>query len=464
MKEQTLKFKCRFRFKPAQTIILGFLGIILIGSFLLTLPISSKSREWTNFIDALFTSTSAVCVTGLTTLSTALHFSYFGQAVILLLIQIGGLGFMTATTFVMLIIRKKISFKDRLTIQDSLSQDTTKGIVRLVRAILILTGIAEGAGSAILMPFFCAANGPIGIWQAVFTSVSAFCNAGFDLFAVPGNEFVSLYGYKSNAIVCLTVCALIIIGGLGFAVITDLFVNKGKMKKLSVHTKVVITFTGFLILFGTVMFMILEYNNPGTLKDESFMQKLLSSFFQSVTARTAGFTAMDQAAMHPASKVIFSTLMFIGASPGATGGGIKTTTFALIIITVVSVMRGRNEVVMFKHKIGYKTVYKAFSIAMLGIALILSLTVFLLIAERGNAALAQAGLYSFNNMLYESASAFSTTGLSAGVTPFLSAPSKIAGAVVMFIGRVGLMNFGVAFFTDKDSTLIKYPEGSIIVG
>lgn len=458
------KDKRRFALRPAQTIIIGFLGIILIGALLLCFPISSKERIWTPFIDSFFTSANAVCVTGLIIFPTATYFSIFGQIVILLLVQIGGLGFMTATTFIMLVIRKKISFKDRLAIQNSLSQDTHKGIIRLVRSILILTFSLELIGCLILMPFICIDNGAAGIWQSLFLSVSAFCNAGFDLFATADSGFMSLSNYSGNAVVCLTVCALIIIGGIGFAVVADVFTKRSRQKKLSVHTKVVLYFTAFLIAAGTIFFLALEYNNPLTLGNKNFFEKLLAAFFQSVTSRTAGFSTVDQAALHPASKIFTSILMFIGASPGSTGGGVKTTTLALIFITLISVMRGKDEIVVFKHKINYKTVFKAFSIFFLGLLLILVLSIIILIAEADNPILQSLNLYSLNNIIFEAVSVFSTTGISTGITHYLSPVSKIAYIAVMFIGRVGLMNFGLAFFLDKNNAVITYPESNIIVG
>lgn len=452
--------KKRFILRPAQTIILGFLAIILAGAFFLCLPISSSAGEWTNFLDALFTSVSAVCVTGLNVFSSLDHFSAFGHVIILLLIQIGGLGFMTATTFIMLLIRKKISFKDRLAIQNSLDHNTNKGIIRLVRAILIMTFSIELAGFLIFIPIFCIDNGAVGVWQALFLSVSAFCNAGFDLFGSSSNGS-SLMSYSSNPAVLLTVSALVIIGGIGFAVVADIYSCRKKKKKLSVHTKIVLLFTTILLIFGTLFFLIIEYSNPQTFGNKNFFDKLLNAFFQSVTCRTAGFTAIDQNGLYTSSKVISSILMFIGTSPGSTGSGIKTTTFALIILAVAAVMQGRDEVVVFKHKISYKTIMKAFSVFFLGIVLILALSLLILIAESNNPALQN---FHFGHILFESVSAFSTTGISTGITPFLGTVSKIGCMLVMFIGRVGLMNFGFAFFLDKNTALITYPESNISVG
>lgn len=455
--------KRRKAIKPAYIIVLGFFVVIMVGGFLLSIPISSQSREWTNFIDALFMSFSAVCVTGLSVLPLAMHFSVFGEVVILLLIQIGGLGFMTIATIIMIILRKKILYKDRHIIRESLNEDSNKGIIKLVIKIIIMTFVVEGIGALILMPVFCIDNGSVGVWQAIFTSISAFCNSGFDIFAVSGSEYISLGNYVSNPLVSLTVAFLIIIGGLGFAVIMDLFNKKFNFKKLYLQSKIVLIVTAVLIFGGTIFFFASEFSNPLTLGTESVPTKMLASFFQSVVCRTAGFSTIDQNYLLSSSKLFSSFLMFIGASPGSTGGGIKTTTIAILIFTVVSGLKNKNSVVSFKHSLNYKTIYKAISIFILGLLIVLFLTMFLLVSEQNNPAIPE-GLFSLSNVLFDSCSAFSTSGLSTGLIPYLSTSGKLAVMFTMFLGRVGLMNFGILFVGSDESELVTYPEGRISVG
>ncbi len=309
---------------------------------MLTLPVSNKNGEWLRFIDALFTSASAVCVTGLTVRSTAVDFSAFGQVVLLLLIQVGGLGIMTLATLVFMLIGKRITLRDRVALQEALGQDHIKGIVRLVRNIVIMTAVIECAGAVLLLPFFCVKNGAIGIWQAVFVSVSAFCNAGFDILGTASSPYASLTEFNGNAGVLLTVGALIILGGLGFTVINDILNNKFRFGRYSLHTKIVLVATLILILFGTLFFICSEYLSAAY-DGLNFGQKLLNSIFQSVTARTAGFNAIDQNSMSQPGIILTCILMFIGASPGGTGGGIKTTTFAVIVLMAFAGLRNSRH-------------------------------------------------------------------------------------------------------------------------
>ena len=371
---------------------------------------------------------------------------------------------MTVTTLIMLIIRKRISYKSRLTLSDSLSSDSPKGIVKLVIKILVMTAVTEGIGFILLMPAFCRNNGAIGIWQALFTSVSAFCNAGFDLFTGVNNPYISLMDYKSNVLVTLTVAFLIIIGGLGFSVIADVFKNKGNVKKLSFHSKVVLSVSGALIVFGTLCFFGFEYTNAATIGNESGGIKLMAAFFQSVTARTAGFSTIDQGALRESSKLLSDVLMFIGTSPGSTGGGIKTTTFAVLVLSVISMLKGRENVLMGKHTVNSRQVIKAVGITVLSLAVVIALTFVLLLTERNNAYLAENGLYAFENILHDSFSAFATTGLTSGTVPYLSVGGKYAVMLAMLFGRVGLINFGLLFFKGKETEIIKYPEGNITIG
>ncbi|MDE7394503.1 MAG: Trk family potassium uptake protein, partial [Clostridiales bacterium] len=307
------------RIRPAHIIVAGFLAVIFVGSILLCLPISSKSRTATNYLNALFTATSAVCVTGLTVVDTATHFSFFGQAVLLLLIQIGGLGFMSLTTMFMILLRRKITLKDRLLIKEALNQESNNGLVRLARNMLLVTFGIEGAGFLLLLFPFVSRNGGIGVWQAFFCAVSAFCNAGFDVLSVAGAEFMSLGSFAGNVVVNLSISVLIILGGLGFAVIMDIGRHKGNVKKLSLHSKIVLLSTAVLIVVGWLFFFLAEFTNKATIGSFTVGDRILAALFQSVTTRTAGFATVPQGALCPASKMGTMILMFVGASPGSTG-------------------------------------------------------------------------------------------------------------------------------------------------
>lgn len=439
--------------RPMLTVFLGFLALILIGSFLLTLPVSNKNGEWLRFIDALFTSASAVCVTGLTVRSTAVDFSAFGQVVLLLLIQVGGLGIMTLATLVFMLIGKRITLRDRVALQEALGQDHIKGIVRLVRNIVIMTAVIECAGAVLLLPFFCVKNGAIGIWQAVFVSVSAFCNAGFDILGTASSPYASLTEFNGNAGVLLTVGALIILGGLGFTVINDILNNKFRFGRYSLHTKIVLVATLILILFGTLFFICSEYLSAAY-DGLNFGQKLLNSIFQSVTARTAGFNAIDQNSMSQPGIILTCILMFIGASPGGTGGGIKTTTFAVIVLMAFAGLRNREEITVGKCNIKIKTGFRAVTIATMSIILIL---VGALVISATN------GQLDVNLIAFETISAFATVGLSMGICPALSVGAKFMLILIMFVGRLGPLSIGM-IFSKRDTLNIKYPSANIMIG
>lgn len=450
--------------KPAHVIVIGFLTVILLGSCLLTLPISNKDGNWLSYINALFTSASAVCVTGLIAVPTAVSFNYFGQVVVLILIQIGGLGFMTLATMLFLVFKKRIKLKDRIVLQEALNQDNNKGVVKLTRNIIFLTLIIEGIGAALLMPVFIFMNGPIGIYQAIFTAVSAFCNAGFDIFGTVAAPYQGMIQFVNNGIVSLTICFLIILGGLGFTVIMDIGKNR-RFKKFSLHTKIVLIFSSILILLGAVCFFAAEFNNDKTMGNLNVGSKILASFFQSITSRTAGFNTVDQASLSPASKLISMVLMFIGASPASTGGGIKTTTFAILLLMLVAGIRNKDEVVMGKRTITTKNCLKAVSIVLFSLAAVVTVTLILFVSERHNAVLINSGMYTLDNFLFEAFSAFGTVGLSTGITPYLSPIGKIALMCLMFFGRVGTITIELLFIAKKNNDLsIKYPDGSVMIG
>lgn len=433
-------------------VLLGFLVVMLIGAFLLALPISNKDGQWLGFTDAMFTSASAVCVTGLIVRPTSVCFNGFGQTVLLILIQIGGLGIMTLATLVFIMIGKRITFKDRVALQEALGQDHIKGIVRLVRNIVIMTGIIEGVGIIMLIPFFCIKNGVIGIWQAVFVSISAFCNAGFDILGTAEAPYASLTEFNGNVGVLLIIGALITLGGLGFTVIHDIISNKFHIRRYKPHTKIVLIASSTLFLFGTFFFLCSEFKSPA-FAGMNGGQKLLNSIFQSITSRTAGFNAVDQNSMSQSGRIITCILMFIGASPGGTGGGIKTTTFAILLLMGWSGLRGKEEILVFKRTVKTKTGFRAVAISMLASILIAIITLIVSATD---------GLPS-DYILYDVISAFATVGLSTGICPMLSTLAKWLFILIMFIGRLGPLSVGM-IFTKQDRSSLKFPTANIMIG
>ncbi|MEG0307571.1 MAG: TrkH family potassium uptake protein [Clostridium sp.] len=439
------------KLSEVQILALGFAILIFLGGCLLTLPISSASGEVTNFLDALFTSTSATCVTGLVTLDTGTHWSVFGQVIIMTLIEIGGLGFMSFATFIAVIVGRKITLKNRLLVQEAMNTFTIQGLVKMVKKVMLFAFVIQLTGAAILstqlVPEFGTAK---GIYYSVFSSISTFCNAGFDLF---GN-FNSYTGYYDNSIILLTVSSLIVIGGLGFVVLLELYGFK-KEKKLSLHTKVVLLITTILIVGGTLSMLILEYNNTETLANMNFKDKLVNSIVASISPRTAGINSISTDGMTTAGKFLTILLMFIGGSPGSTAGGLKTSTFGIVICTAISIIRGREDVEIFQRKIAKELVYKAFTLLMLGMGLVMGVTMLLTITEAGG---------EFLSLLYEATSAFGTVGLSMGVTPGLSNPGKMIIITLMYLGRVGPLTVVMALLNNKKSSPYKYPEGKILIG
>ncbi|WP_052220993.1 TrkH family potassium uptake protein [Clostridium homopropionicum] len=444
-----LEKKSSKNLSPVQILALGFGIVILIGALLLMLPIASKDGTVTPFIDAFFTSTSAVCVTGLVTLNTAEHWTYFGTTVIIFLIQIGGLGFMSFATLFALILGKRITLKERLIMQEAMNTFSLQGLVKLAKYILIFTFAIEGAGALFLSTQFIPDYGiGKGIYFSIFHSISAFCNAGFDL---TGN---SLVPYAENSVVILTISALLIIGGLGFAVWAEIY-NYNGTKKISLHSKLVIGMTILLILVGWIFMFLFEMNNPKTIENMSMKGKLLSAFFASVTPRTAGFNSIVTSDMTLAGIFLTIVLMFIGGSPGGTAGGIKTTTAGILFMTIISVMKNKEDTEIFDRTISKGLVYKAFAISTIAIALIIIETMILSFTELGA---------SLEYIIYEVTSAFGTVGLSLGLTPNLSLVGKVFIALTMYIGRVGVLTLLLALSNKKNGNTIKYPEGKILVG
>ena len=445
------------KMEPTQIMVIGFAIVILVGAILLSMPISTQSGESIGFLDALFTSTSAVCVTGLIAVDTSTYWSFFGQLTIITLIQIGGLGFMTVTTMFALIIKKRINLRERLLIQESLNQIDLSGLVKLTRYILLTTVLIEGTGALLLSTVFIPQFGVLkGIWYSIFHAISAFCNAGFDLMGVVSGPFSSLTYYVNNFTITITISLLIILGGIGFPVILDVIRNK-KLSKLNIHSKVVLFSTAVLIVFGMLFILVLEYNNPNTLGQLGLGGKLLASLFQSVTVRTAGFNTIDLAVMRESSIFVMIILMFIGASPASTGGGIKTTTIATLILTVKSFILEKQDIEVCERRISETTVKKSLGIFLIGITLVVMGTLIISITDPDFSILAVG---------FEGVSAVATVGLSIGGSQNLSVLGKIFIMLFMFMGRVGSLTIFMALASRgvKKNPPIRYPEGKIIVG
>lgn len=440
------------KLRPAQILALGFACVILIGAILLSLPISSAKGESTSFIDCIFTSTSAVCVTGLVTKDTGTYWSTFGKTVIITLIQIGGLGFMSFTTLVFLLLGKKITLKERMVMQEAMNFFSLQGLVKLSKYVLLFTFSIEGIGALILSTQFIPQFGVLkGICYSLFHSISGFCNAGFDLI---GN-FSSLTSYSSNSVVILTISFLIVTGGLGFFVWSELY-NTHKKRKFSLHTKIAIATTAILLIGGTILFFIFEMNNPNTMQNMSFKDKLLNSFFASVSPRTAGFNSVSTSGMTLSSKILTIVLMFIGGSPGSTAGGIKTTTMAVLIFTISSLIKGREDTEICNKRLCKEIVYKAIVIFIISLMLITIVTLVLSFTDPG---------FTLEQILYEVVSAFGTVGVTLGITTKLSALGKIIIAISMYFGRVGPLTIVLALTNKGGNRVnIKYPEEKILVG
>lgn len=435
---------------PAQIVVVGFAITILLGAMLLNLPFASKSGKSIGFVNALFTATSATCVTGLVVVDTGTYWTNFGKVVIIGLIQVGGLGFMSLATLFSMLLGKKISLRERLIIQESLNQNDLAGLIRLTRHILFGTFIIEGAGALLLASVFIPENGIAkGLAYGAFHSISAFCNAGFDL---TGNGR-SLVPYVDNVTVNLTICSLVILGGLGFTVIADVL-QKGKAQRLSLHSKIVLTMTSILLAAGFVLFFVFEAGNPSTLGGLSAKGRVLAALFQSVSPRTAGFNTIDLAAMTDSSKLLTIILMFIGGSPASTAGGIKTSTFALLVIAIITLIKGREHVEIYRRNISYSAVTKSLAVFGLAMTLVVTVTMILNITEK----------FDFLDILFEAVSAFGTVGLTLGITSGLTVIGKLVLIFTMFAGRVGALTILIALASREKKTLIKYPEGKVIVG
>ncbi len=449
------KRKTIYNISPARVIAVSFAAVIMVGTILLMLPVASRDGKGTAFLESLFTATSATCVTGLVIYDTYTKWTIFGQVVILLLIQIGGLGLVTFTTFFNIAIGRKLGLKSIQLAGESVSNTEISDTTRLVKLVVAMSLMFELLGALLLSIRFVPQYGIEGAFTSVFISISAFCNAGFDLFGRIA-PFSSLSAYNNDPLVILVIAALIIAGGLGFLAWYDIF-NFKKRRKLMLHTKIVLSMTGILIVTGMVLFLITEWNNPMTLETMSFTDKLSATFFQSVTTRTAGFNTIDMPFMREQSKIIAIILMFIGAAPGSTGGGIKITTFAVIVMTVVSVIRGRDDTMILKRKVDKSVVYKALAIVCLAMLAILITT--------GIIYFTSSGMVQGIDAVFEAISAFSTVGLSVGATATVGVFSRVLLIITMFIGRVGPVSLALSLAMrgghDKNEVI---PEGKILVG
>ena len=431
-----------------QIIILGFATIILIGAFLLMLPISSKSGRITPFHETLFTATSAVCVTGLVVQDTASYWSLFGQVIILILIQIGGMGIITVAIAFVVFSGRKISLMQRSTMQEAIAAPQTGGIVRLTYFVIKVTVCLEFIGALVMMPVFYEDYGLRGIWMAIFHSVSAFCNAGFDILGTSQSPFSSLMAYRANPIINVTIIMLIIIGGIGFLTWNDIRVNRYHIKKYRMQSKVILVMTTVLVLIPTFYFYLYEYGGL------PFQQRILSSLFQAVTPRTAGFNTTDLTLMSGTGQCIIIGLMLIGGSPGSTAGGMKTTTLAVLFANASAVFRRKKDANLFKRRINNDVIRNAATIFMMYITLFVLGALIISIVEN----------ISIGECLFETASAIGTVGLTLGMTSHLGLLSQGILIGLMFFGRVGGLTLIYAAFSGVSKNLSKLPEERITVG
>ena len=450
--------KKRLSLSTTHIILFSFLITIIIGSVILYLPISHKDGIKVSYIDALFTATTSTCVTGLVTLTTYSTWSYFGQLIILILIQVGGLGVISFMALLTLLIQKKFSLKYNQLIQDAFNLNTMSGLRQFIKHVFIGTLIIEGIGALMYMLVFIPDYGIKGIWISIFNSVSAFCNAGMDIIGD-----VSLYDYATNPIINITTSMLIILGGLGFIVWWDLLkiFKEFKQKKfkcfktLSLHSKIVLSATTILIFGGGLLIFLLEYNNPLTIKNYGLFDKLQVSFFQSVTTRTAGFATIPQENLTDGSVLISLLLMFIGGSPVGTAGGIKTITFVSLFAIAIASIRNKKDVVIFNRNLSSEITRKAVAVTCMSFSIMFLSTILL----------SQTIDRNITDVLYETVSATATVGLSRNLTPYLNVWGKIIIIITMYLGRVGPITLAIAFKSKKaESNIIKNPTEEVSVG
>jgi len=439
------------KLSPPQIVVGSFLVVIILGTLFLTLPIATVDGKGLSFVNALFTATSATCVTGLIVVDTGKAFTLMGQLVILFLIQIGGLGVMTLSTFFLSLIGRKISLKGKIVVQDALNYYEMESLVELIRHILAFTFIIEFFGVLLLFSVFSSKFGLAkGLYCAIFHSISAFCNAGFSLFS---NSLVS---YQDNILVNFTMMALIFLGGIGFPVLYSLYSLSSKKESgslaLKFQTQLVLTASFVLIVIGAAFFLAFEWHH--SLVGFSFKRKLLIALFQAITPRTAGFNTINIGVLKDVTLLLLVVLMFIGASPGGTGGGIKTTTMAVVLFTIKAIVKREPEVGIFRRSVSWNVVSKAFAIFFLSLSLIIMVTLVILEIES----------LPLSKVLFEVVSAFGTVGLSTGITPILSKSSKVILSIVMLIGRVGPLTLVLAMAGREAPPEVRHPEATVMVG
>lgn len=445
-------------FSTTQIIMLSFLFLIILGSFFLAMPISSANGKAVSFVDALFTATTSVCVTGLVTLPTFSTWSIFGQVVILILIQVGGLGVITVMSGVMISLHQKIGMKDRMLIQDAFNLNSLSGIVKFIKKVLIGTFVVEGIGAVLYMMVFIPEYGVKGVWISVFNSISAFCNAGIDIMSEN-----SLCDYVRNPVINIVTMLLIILGGIGYIVWWDVIrvIKEIRSKKLrcfsdlTLHSKIALAVTGVLIMGGAIAFFIFEYNNPLTIKGYPVCDKILVSLFQSVTTRTAGFATIPQQNLTNASAILSLLLMFIGGSPVGTAGGVKTVTIAVLLFSAFAMIKNKEEVSLFHRTIPKQAINKVVSVVCISFLIMFLSTLFLSAVTNADAL----------DIAYETVSATATVGLTRNLTPTLNIWGKLIIIVTMYLGRVGPISLVIAFNTKKErKNLIKNPTEEISIG
>jgi trk system potassium uptake protein TrkH len=437
------------RFSPSQVVALTFVGLILTGTVLLMLPISHQDRQWMAFVDALFTATSASCVTGLVVVDTGTYFSLFGQIVLIALIQLGGLGLMLFATLFSVAMGRRINLQDRMIIQASLNQNDMSGVVRMCLRVAKYTASVEGLFGTLLAVRFYPLYGLKGIYYGYWHAISAFCNAGFDLFG----HYSSLTAYVTDPWVNGIISILIILGGIGFTVMTDVL-EKKNFSRLHLHSKLTLATTVLLLVIGTVLIKLMEFDNAGTLGQLTSSQQWLASFFQSVSTRTAGFNTVDLNELRVSTMLLMIMLMVIGASPASTGGGIKTTTAAVLVLSTRQVLKQEPECVIFGRRIDHDTIFRAFAITTLSITWMFLAVIGITCLEDVN----------FLNAMFEVTSAYATVGLSTGLSQHICTGSKLILALSMYAGRVGIMTFAMALTVRKQPSLVRYPEEKILIG
>lgn len=449
-------FKIR-KLTPAQILILGFFLVISAGAFLLMLPISSIDRSFTSPLTAYFTATSATCVTGLVTVDTAVYWSSFGQAVILLLIQIGGLGFMSMAMMFSMLLKRRVSPMERVIFVQSMNLFTGEKLFLFIKKMLTFTFVFEGLGAFLLSFKFIPMYGfGEGLWKSVFHAVSAFCNAGFDIFGGRYGAFTSLEHFADDFYVNAVIGALIVCGGLGFIVWVDLYKSIKEHKKLMLYTKMVIIISGALIVMGTAVFVTSEWNNSETMGNASAGGKILRAIFMSITCRTAGYATMPLGGLSGASKAFAIVLMFIGGSSGSCAGGIKTVTMGIVLVSVFQIIKGNKDINIRKHRIDNGVVTNAFALFVTAGLVVLTSGFLLSFTENAN----------FIDIMFEAFSAFGTVGLTAGLTPILSGVGQVIIMALMFFGRVGIITitYAILMGINKEKSEIRYPKANILIG